>query len=81
MTTMTPFDEAVSIVLQLSPLEKVKLVERIMSTLEDDLAPSASPAKSLYGVLAHLGPSPSEEDIDEARREMWGDFPHEDILG
>lgn len=26
---------------------------------------------SLYGILAHVGPAPSAEDIDEIRREMW----------
>jgi hypothetical protein len=36
------------------------------------------PRKSLYGLLANT-PSVSAEDIDEARREMWGNFPREDI--
>ena len=34
---------------------------------------------SLYGVLADLGPAPTAEEIDEARREMWGNFPRNDI--
>ena len=34
---------------------------------------------SLWGALAHLGPAPSAEEIDEARREMWGNFPREDV--
>ena len=33
------------------------------------------PFKSFLGALEHLGCDISEEDIAEARREMWGNFP------
>ena len=36
-----------------------------------------TPHRSLWGVLQHLGPAPSAEDIDEARREAWANFPRE----
>lgn len=62
----------------LSPLERVWLVEQVMETLKTDLAPTEKkPKRSLYGIWA--GTSVSEEDIDEARQEMWGNFPREDI--
>lgn len=32
------------------------------------------PRKSAYGLLAQYGPGPSEEDIDENRREMFHGF-------
>jgi hypothetical protein len=35
--------------------------------------------KSLYGLWANRGIDISEEDIDEIRREMWANFPREDI--
>ncbi|MBI5489071.1 MAG: hypothetical protein HY905_17180 [Deltaproteobacteria bacterium] len=38
--------------------------------------------KSLHspeGLCADLGIDITEEDIAQARREMWGNFPHEDI--
>ena len=38
-------------------------------------APPPGPAHPLFGSLAHLGVSISEEEIAEARREMWGNFP------
>lgn len=73
-------EQAVTLALSLSPLDKVRLVEQVMATLERDLkADDAKPRRSLLGVLAHYGPAPSAEDIDKARREMWGDFPREDI--
>ncbi len=52
--------------------------------LREDLAalevqPRPAPRESLYGIAAHLGPAPSAEEIDEARREMWANFPRDDI--
>jgi hypothetical protein len=37
------------------------------------------PRRSLKGLWADLGVQITEEDIAEARREMWGNFPREDI--
>lgn len=36
-----------------------------------------TPYRSLWGALKDLGPAPSAEDIDEARREAWANFPRE----
>lgn len=36
--------------------------------------------RSLEGLWADLGVDVSDEDIAEARREMWGGFPREDIV-
>jgi len=72
------FEQVIAQALGLSPLEKVRLVEKLMEVLKQELASPAEeshPSRSLYGVLADLGPAPSEEDIDEIRREMWGNFP------
>lgn len=71
--------------LRLSPLQKIRLVEKLMSVLEKELttevglATQAQPLRSLLGLLAEFGPAPSAEEIDEARREMWATFPREDI--
>lgn len=62
----------------LSPLEKVRLVEEVMTLLHEDLTESSpGPKRSLYGLWkdVHI----TEEDIDEVRREMWAGFPREDI--
>jgi hypothetical protein len=37
------------------------------------------PRRSLKGLWADLGIHITAEEIDEARREMWGNFPREDI--
>jgi hypothetical protein len=47
------------------------------------LASSAGPKRPLRsaeGLCADLHVSVSADDIDEARREMWGNFPREDLL-
>ena len=49
----------------------------------DVVVQEAAPASSsvthpLVGLCADLGPAPSAEDIDEARREMWASFPRDD---
>ena len=37
------------------------------------------PRKSLNGLWADLSADITEEDISEIRRQMWKDFPREDI--
>lgn len=57
------------------PLDKqqqvLDFVEFILHKTE---AKPAMPRKSLRGSLAHLGFDVTAEDIDEVRREMWGNF-------
>jgi hypothetical protein len=78
--TTTELEQAAALALNLSQLNKVRLVERFMATLEETFEEAEKqPRKSLLGVLSQYGPAPSAEEIDEARREMWGNFPREDI--
>ncbi|MDQ2808793.1 MAG: hypothetical protein M3Z04_18100 [Chloroflexota bacterium] len=65
---------------QLRPVDKMRLISQLAASVEDTLVSSApAPRRSLLGALAHLGPAPSAEEIDEARREAWGNSPKEDI--
>ena len=78
MSSTSELEQAVTIALNLSPLEKVRLVEQIMATLEQDLSQNENqPKHSLYGIWSEV--DISSEDISEARDEMWGKFPREDI--
>ncbi|MCW5862935.1 MAG: hypothetical protein KIT52_07515 [Anaerolineae bacterium] len=71
-------EEVVEMVRSLSPLDKVRLVEEVMTLLQEDLTTKKSgPGRSYYGIWPDA--SVSAEDIAEARREMWGSFPREDI--
>jgi len=75
------YKEVEKLALQLSPLDRARLVERLAALIRLDLQypTSPTPRRSLYGVLAHLGKAPSDEEIDEARQEAWANFPREDI--
>lgn len=77
---ISPLDEALALAEKLSPLDKVRLLEKLASTLESDLAETQKePLESLYGLWSDLNIDISEEDIAQARREMWSIFPREDI--
>lgn len=76
---MNTLNEVAVQALQLPPLDKVRLVERLMITLEQELAQPNQPLLSWRGLCADLGSAPSAEEIDEARREAWANFPREEI--
>jgi hypothetical protein len=65
------FEEIAALADQLSAIEKIRLVEHLAvglgQQLEDEQPQSR---RSLRGIWA--GVNVSAEDIDEARREMWG---------
>jgi hypothetical protein len=59
------------------PVEKQKKVLDFVESLQKP-APLA-PRRSLKGLWADLGVQLLPEDFAEARREMWGGFPREDV--
>ena len=74
----TTLDDVMELVQALSPLERVRLVERVMTTLEHDLSgEDYAEKRSLIGLWQ--GTTVTEQDIDEVRKEMWGAFPREDL--
>lgn len=75
---LVTLEQVLSLARQLPSLDKVRLIERIVPDIERDIR-QAQPLRSLLGLCADLGSAPSAEDIDEIRREMWDDFPREDI--
>lgn len=75
---MLTYEEMLAAAEQLSPLERLHLIETLLESLKPALEP-VTPLKSLYGLCADLGSAPSAEEIDEVRREMWKNFPREDI--
>ena len=72
------FDQIVTMARRLSPLQKVWLIEQLTPDLEAALQASTPPRRrSLRGVLK--GCSINTEEIDQARREIWGTFPRENL--
>jgi hypothetical protein len=79
-TKAATLEQVVSLARQLPPVEKIRLIERMVPEIERDmLGQRPLKRKSLLGLCADLGPAPSAEDIDEIRHEMWAGFPREDI--
>ncbi len=67
-------------------IEKIKHLpehqQMIVKSVVDELvrvddSTNGSESTGWLGCLEHLGVEITEEDIDEARREMWGNFPRE----
>ena len=80
MEKIVSVKEILNLVSHLSVIDKVRLIEQVAPQIERDL--EAFPVvlrKSLHGLCADLGPAPSAEDIDAARREAWATFPQEDV--
>lgn len=58
------------------PPEKQKVVLEFVASLKKADGPK-TPRKSLRGLWANDNIHITEEDIVEARREMWGNFPRD----
>ena len=72
MQDQPTLEEVLKLVEQLSPDDKRRLVERVAPKIEQrELETPLKPRRSARGILADLGPAPSAEEIDEARREAW----------
>ena len=71
-------EQVLDVVKQLSLLDKVRLIERIAPQIERELQVAQStPRKSLRGLWQGL--DITEDDIAQARREMWSNFPRENF--
>ena len=83
MATHEPtFAEVLELAKRLPPTQKLRLIEAIVPDLAAPLLQAETqpqPLRSLYGLWRDLGVSISAEEIDDARRDMWGTFPREDV--
>jgi hypothetical protein len=72
-------EEVLKLAQQLSAVDKVRLIERVAPEVERELAVGRKDeTASLLGLLKDLGPAPSAEQIDAARREAWSSFPRDE---
>jgi hypothetical protein len=72
--------EVLNLAKQLSPVDKIRLVQKIAPEIEQELiANQRTPSQSLWGFCAHLGTAPSAAEIDAVRQDEWANFPREDI--
>jgi hypothetical protein len=64
-------------ILSLTPDQQREVMEFVESLPKESSEPRRR--RSLMGLFSDLDIHISEEDIAEARREMWSNFPREDI--
>lgn len=64
-------------ILSLTPEQQREVMDFVESLKKSPTQSSAR--RSLMGMFSHLKVNVSEEDIAEARREMWGNFPRKDF--
>lgn len=64
----------------LSPKDMARLVVKLAPMIEEHIA-NPEPAKpmQLLGIWSDFALIPTEEDIADVRREMWQNFPREDV--
>jgi hypothetical protein len=72
-------EQVIDMIKQLPPRDRLRVVSQVLPELEQELPVGPRPRKSLRGLCADLGPAPSAEEIDQARREAWASFPREDV--
>jgi hypothetical protein len=71
-------EEAFAFVRQLSPVDKARLIERMVPDIERELrAAQLTPRVSLRGLWQGL--DITGDEIDQAREDMWSEFPRKDV--
>jgi hypothetical protein len=74
----TNWEHILGLALQLSDSDKARLIAQLATALPNSpYRTPPTPRKSLRGLWRGLGIT--EQDIAEARHEMWASFPREDI--
>ncbi len=74
------FESVLSMAIRLPPADKARLLVYLASAVQHALALVPPPPTERVQILGlWQGLSITEDDIAEARREMWGNFPREDI--
>ena len=72
------FEKVMYLAKQLSLLDKVRLIENLFHDVESSIRDQTTQKRrSLRGLFK--GCSISANEIDQARRAMWGHFPGEDF--
>lgn len=75
---MPTLEQVMPVLEQRSREDKLQAIERLTRMLNQEEA-QIEPRNTLKGALAAFKADVSEEDIVEVQREMWANFPREDI--
>ena len=72
-------EDVLELLRRLPARERLRVIARALPEIEGELDTEPRPLMSLHGLWKDLYVDITEEDIAEARREAWGNFPREDI--
>ena len=75
----TTADTVLDLLRQLPPRERLKVLAQALPEVEQELSKAPQPLRSLRGLWKDLDFDITAEEIDQARREAWANFPREDI--
>jgi len=76
---LTSADAVLDLLRQLPPWDRLKVLVQALPEIEQELAVPPGPLRSLRGLWKDLDFDITAEEIDQARREAWANFPREDI--
>jgi hypothetical protein len=77
-TEVVTFDEVLERAKKLPLSDQARLIAQLATTMKVDLAViQPAPRESLRGLWQGL--NITDEDIADVRREMWSNFPREDV--
>ncbi|HIK08781.1 MAG TPA: hypothetical protein IGS52_00685 [Oscillatoriaceae cyanobacterium M33_DOE_052] len=78
MKKAVTLEEVLNLANQLSAVDKLSLIEQIAPQIKRELHGVSPPQpQSLRGLWRSL--DITEQDIAEARQQMWGNFPRQDV--
>lgn len=78
MEETVTLEVTLELVKKLSLVDKVRLIEKIAPQIEKELTNTKPKSRqSLRGIWR--GTDITESDINEVRKEMWNNFPREDV--
>jgi hypothetical protein len=76
---ITTADTVLDLLRQLPPRDRLKVLVQALPEIEQELVVSPAPLESLRGLWKDLDFDITAEEIDQARREAWANFPREDV--
>lgn len=78
MEKIVTLEATLKLVKQLSVLDKVRLIEQIAPQIEEELTNIQPQSRQcLRGIWRSA--DITESDINQVRKEMWNNFPREDV--
>ena len=72
-------DMVLDLLRQLPPRDRLKVLAQALPEIEREMSETPRPLRSLRGLWKDLDFDITAEDIDQARREAWANFPREDV--